>query len=78
MTLNHTSGVTARVRGVMAEKGVTQETLASLLGVTQSYISRRLSGAVDLRVAELQQVAEVLGVPVTRLLPDEKMQGVES
>lgn len=65
------SEVTERVRAVLAEVGVSGAELARRMGVTQPYIARRLTGNVPWRVADLHSAAAVLGVPLTRFLPDE-------
>lgn len=39
--------------------------------MTESALSRRLNGHVDFRTTELSIVAEILGVPVSRLLGEE-------
>lgn len=65
-----TGGVVPRVRGAMAERGVTGVELAKRLGVTQPWMSRRLTGAVEFRASELESVARALDVPLTRLLPE--------
>jgi transcriptional regulator with XRE-family HTH domain len=53
----------------MARTGVTGGELAEKLGMTQRSMSRRLTGDATFRDAELVEIAAVLGVPVTQLLP---------
>ena len=50
-----------RIRSVMASKGITQSELAAAVGLTQSGVSRRLSGAQSFRTDELLRIAEYLG-----------------
>ncbi len=57
------------VRAEMARRGITQETLADRLGLTQRAMSRRLTADTSFRAEELAAIAEVLGVPVDVLLP---------
>lgn len=59
------------VRGVMAERRVSGVALAARLGVTQPYLSRRLTGEVEFRAGELERIAAELGVPVSRFFADE-------
>lgn len=61
--------VADRVRAVMTEKKISGVALANLLGMTQPYLSRRLTGEVDFRIGELERIADKLGVPVAQFLP---------
>ena len=63
--------VAERIREVLAEREVSGAELARRLGVTQSYMARRLLGKYPFAVPELVRVAGILDVPVTRFLPDE-------
>ncbi|MFW6034189.1 MAG: hypothetical protein ACOC9R_03555 [bacterium] len=56
------------VRTEMARAGVTQETLAVRLGLRRQNVATRLSGIVGWTRDELTTVADVLTVPVERLL----------
>ncbi|WP_213452855.1 helix-turn-helix domain-containing protein [Rhizomonospora bruguierae] len=60
--------IAAELRAEMGRQRVTQAKLADVLGVSQPQVSDRMLGTVDWRVTELIQVAEFLGVPVTRFL----------
>lgn len=60
--------VGANVRAEMAREGVTQTALANSLGRSQSGLSKRLRGVVPFSVADLVDIAEVLGVDVATLL----------
>jgi predicted transcriptional regulator len=68
MRLDTDAEVTAKVRATIAELGISGVELSRRLGVTQSYMARRLSGDVPWRVGELDAVAQALGVPVTQFL----------
>lgn len=52
----------------MARKKISQVKLAETLRVSQPAISRRLSGRVALNVEELARIAEILGVPMAKLV----------
>lgn len=54
----------------MADAGLTQQRVADSLGILQSQLSRRLSGQVSFDLTELEQVAELCGVPTSQLTPD--------
>lgn len=60
--------ITQEIRAEMGRKRVSGAELARQLGVSEAYISRRLSG-VGLDIADLERFAEVLGVPVSRFFP---------
>ena len=53
----------------MARKRYTQSDIADALGLTQTAISNRLSGKTPWDINELSVTADLLGVPLTRLLP---------
>ena len=46
----------------MSSAGVTQQQLASALGVTQAAVSRKVNGRSAWRVNELRVAADLLGV----------------
>lgn len=50
------------VRAEMGRKRVSGTQLATLCGIPQSTLARRLNGEVEFRVDELKAVAEALGV----------------
>lgn len=55
----------------MARQGISQQALADRLGWLQNRLSRRITDgktAVPFTVPELAEVADALGVPVTKLL----------
>lgn len=71
----HIDSATARVVGaaeeiaaLLTELGISQRELARRLGWTQPRIQGRLAGDIAVTVADLQQIADALGVPVDRLL----------
>lgn len=68
MTSGFTATVAAEVRAEMARQRITQESLADSLGVAQQTISRRLTGEVAFDLAELERIAGILGVPLSRFL----------
>lgn len=63
------AAVAARVRGVLGELNISGAELARRVGVTQSYMARRLLGRYPFTVTDLMNMADVLGVPVVRFLP---------
>lgn len=52
----------------MARHKISQAELAKALDKTQQALSRRISGETPFKVDELHTVADVLGVPVGRLM----------
>jgi transcriptional regulator with XRE-family HTH domain len=59
--------VAAEIRAALARQRVTQSVLADRLGVSQAWVSRRLSGEVPLTIADITQIAAELGVEVSSL-----------
>ncbi len=57
----------------MNRQGVSQRQLARRLGFSQQYLWRRLSMAeradLEFTPSEIERIADVLGVPVTKFLP---------
>lgn len=49
------------IRGLMAERGVTQSQMAAAIGRSQGYVSERVSGVDAWNTMELEQVAGRLG-----------------
>jgi hypothetical protein len=62
------------VRAEMARSGVTQEMIAARLGIRRQNVSTRLVGIVAWTTDELAAVADLLEVPVARLLNDSLAQ----
>lgn len=54
------------VRAEMARQRLSGVRAAKALGWTQNYIQRRLSGTVPFDVADLQAIADLLEVPVSK------------
>lgn len=52
----------------LKDKGITQLQLADALGVTQATVSRKVSGASAWKIAELRQVADLLGVSAAEVI----------
>jgi transcriptional regulator with XRE-family HTH domain len=57
----------ARITELLASHSRSQDQLAAVLGIAQSGVSRRLSGAVPIRATELLAIADFLGVTVAEL-----------
>lgn len=68
MTTNKAEAVGATVRAELARKRISQTTLAERLHLSQTAVSRRLTGKKAFDVAELQVIAEVVEVPIDRLV----------
>lgn len=63
--------IAEEIRALLARKRVSASKLARLMGVTQPYISRRLTGETALDVDDLDRIARALEVTVVDLLPRE-------
>lgn len=55
------------VRYIMGERGMSQVQLAVDLGLTESQVSRRLSGSVDWTADDIEKAARLLRVGIERL-----------
>lgn len=67
--------VGSRVRGVMAERGVTQQQLAAALGFdAQTAVSKRLRGVTPWSIDELVATAAYLDVALERIAPADELR----
>lgn len=66
---NVSAAIGAALRAARIERGVTQDDLATLLGVDRVTVSRYEGGKRTLSVPTLVQIADYLDVPVTKLIP---------
>jgi transcriptional regulator with XRE-family HTH domain len=58
----------AAVRGLLASHRRTQRELATVLGITQSNVSKRLTGQAEFSASDVLAIAEWLDVPAGRVL----------
>ncbi|QWT24974.1 helix-turn-helix transcriptional regulator [Subtercola sp. PAMC28395] len=58
------SPVAPKVRGIAAEKGVSQEGIAQILGISRTAVSKRLNARGDFTATELQKLAASFDVKV--------------
>lgn len=63
--------VAEAIRLEMARQRITQIGLGRALGHNQTYVSSRLTGKIDLKLSEVEDIAQALGVPVEQLLTAE-------
>lgn len=61
--------VAAEVRAEMARQRISQSRVRLALGLSQSAMSRRITGELPFDVGELAALAELLGVPPARFFP---------
>lgn len=64
--------VAGNVRALMARRGVSQQRLAEVLGLSQSAISKRLRGLTPWDVNEMGTIATAFEVPIGSLLADDQ------
>ena len=57
-----------KLKSVIALKGMKNKELAEKLGVSPQYLSRLLSGKIDLRLSTVKQIAEILEVSITDIV----------
>lgn len=70
MESTYAQSVAAEVRGEMGRQRMTGTALATRMRVSQAVISRRLTGEVPFDIAELHEIAQILEVPITHLMPE--------
>jgi transcriptional regulator with XRE-family HTH domain len=61
-----------RVRLLLVEQYLTQQQLADAAGMSRSFVSVVEHGAGGVDVVRLLRLATALGVPLSRVLPDEE------
>lgn len=71
------SHITKKLKATRQAKGLSQRKLSQLAGVPQSHISKIESGAVDLRVSSLIELARVLDLELT-LVPRKALPAINS
>lgn len=69
MTSSLPQTAATEVRAEMGRQRMSQAALAELLGRSQTYVWRRLIGEVPFDLAELELIANKLGVPASQFLP---------
>ncbi len=72
MSVSLTATVAAEVRAEMARQRRSQRQVADALGVSGTYVWRRLTGQVPFDLAELEAVAAYLGRPVAHFMRTEQ------
>ena len=68
---NTMSKFTERTKGLMTEKSVTQKELAKVTGISESSISRYLSGELNPRMDILSNISRALGTTVSYLMGED-------
>lgn len=68
MSTNLTRCIAAAVRAAMRARGVRQVDVALALGLSQPAVSARLNGRTPFTLADLERLADLLGVTVSELL----------
>jgi transcriptional regulator with XRE-family HTH domain len=67
--------VAEEVRALLARKLMTGADLATAIGRSPMYVSRRVRGEVAFDIDDMQRIAEALGVPLLQLLPEAVRRG---
>ena len=60
--------INSRIRQTRLQKGYSQEYMAYRLNISQQSYSRMESGRQDMKIMQLETIAEVLEIPLTDLL----------
>lgn len=64
-----TTNIAYKVRGLAAERRLTQEQLASVLGISRTSVVSRLNGRIAFTAPEMYDLANAMNVPIERLFP---------
>lgn len=64
-----TMRVAAEIRAEVARQRVTHRELGRRINLSQPQVTRRLNGRLAMDTAELERIAQALGVSVDRFLP---------
>lgn len=68
------AGVATEIRAMLARRRISAAELARRLGVTQSYVARRMIGVQPIDLDELERIASILGVTVVDLIPRDRRE----
>lgn len=60
--------VGSNIQGILSAQGKTQQFLAEQLGISKQVMSKIITGSKAINVAEITKIANILQVPVDRLL----------
>lgn len=65
-----TQRIAAKVRGVAAERRLTQQGIADALQLSRTSVVERINGRVPFTAPEILTLAQKMSVPVTRFFPE--------
>ncbi|MEI3415622.1 MAG: helix-turn-helix transcriptional regulator [Christensenellales bacterium] len=63
-------GYNLRLKQVLEKYGLSQKDLAQMLGLTESAVSRIVSGEIELRIKHAKVIGDRLGFDWKQLYPD--------
>ncbi len=66
-----TAEIAQRLRAARTQRQLTQQALASRLGISREAISRYESGERDMHIATLIDLSRALGCPLAELIPED-------
>lgn len=70
--MRSTISLADRIRGLAAERHLTQEDLGKIFGVTRAAVRRRLRGQTDFTASDLQKLAQSFDIPIGALFGETK------
>lgn len=70
MAVKLSEKISSEVRAELARRRLSQAEVATAMGRSQAYLSRRLSGDTAFDADDLEQLADILDVPVTAFFAD--------
>jgi len=74
-TFSLSEQVAEEIRAVLGRRRMSGRQLANALGVSQTWMSTRLSGATPIDLNDLDRIARVFGLDVAALLPARLPEG---
>lgn len=57
----------SKLRGLMAEKGLSQVTLAKKLGISSQSVANKFAGKTAFSVKDIMQITEILTIPSEKI-----------
>lgn len=64
----HVSATSTAVRRALTERGITQAAAAAAIGLSQPALNARLTGITPWRLIDLEELADLLCIPVHELV----------
>ena len=57
----------SKLRGLLAEKKITQREISSVLGISENAVSRKMNGLSEFLPSEIQKICNYINIPNTQV-----------